>query len=166
MRAAPFLLLLCACAQEGPPPVAPVELSVPPLAQSAAMATTRCTARLSSREIKTARGCQLDERLTRGPGQLQFPCKGDGVVVAVFGEHQFEGAVEGGNVLLALKTELEWEDKCQWETQQELRGKLQVQEGRVRRSTLSWSYSEKAVRPGPDGTCYGACVAEADVVVE
>ncbi|MBS2017203.1 MAG: hypothetical protein JST00_30250 [Deltaproteobacteria bacterium] len=171
------LALAAACNPEGPPPAAPVELSVPPLASAAAAATSggaassrtdasRCSARLVADTIQTPSGCELDERLTKGPGQLLFPCRGDGTVEAVFDEHRFEGAVQGGVVVLHLRTELEWHDKCLWETKQELRGPLQTDGAHAQPGVLIWTYSERSIKVGPRGSCDTACRARAEVSVE
>ena len=130
-----------------PPPAAP---------------TGQCTARLRAAPIDTGDGCTLDERISGGNGTLLYPCSGDGVVEAVFGEHRFVGKVEHGVLLLALSTELDWDDHCHWETQQGIRGTW-GREGSKQQPKLVWSYTESPVR----GTrCFGACTATAIIAVD
>ena len=170
--------VVVACNPEGPPPVAPVELSVPPMSSlpdgggisikggpAPGGGDARCTARLAPEPIQTPSGCELDERLTKGAGQLLFPCRGDGPIEAVFDEHRFEGTMQGGHVVMNLRTELEWHDKCLWETRQELRGALEVRGGKASGS-LTWSYSERFLKVGPRGSCDTPYRATADIEVE
>ncbi len=171
MRLVPYLLvsLAVACTPELPPPAAPVDLAIPPLGSASApreappSRPTSCTARLSAEAIQTAEGCQLDERISRGAGELSFPCNGDGAIEAVFGEHRFEGRLTNGLVNLAPTPEPDWQDNCRWETQQDLRGKMKVEGGSAQTTKLYWTYSEKPIR---GERCYSACVARAAVVVE
>lgn len=172
------LLATFACTREGPPPVAPVELAIAPIADAgiepkgvamppsalpSADPSHLCFARLDPEPIQTQNGCQLDERISAGPGRLAFNCSGDGPLEAVFGDHRFEGTVTRGNAVLTLTTEIDWQDGCHWETKQGLRGTLKVENGSIKQSKLVWSYSEKPVR----GTsCYGSCTARAEIAVE
>jgi hypothetical protein len=111
-------------------------------------------------KIRTPSNCQLDERLTRGPGTLTFPCSGeDGEAEGVFGEHHFVGTIASGTLSLDLTTELDWDDGCHWETRQGIRGDFR--EGK--RSKLSWTYSE---RPVAGTKCAGSCKAQADIEIE
>ena len=160
-----------ACGREGAPPLAPVEVAVSDLdggASQIAIALTpppaardRCTARLMAETIKTGAGCTLDERLSKGSGLLLYPCSGNGVVEAVFGEHRFEGTMNDGALQLNLTTEIDWEDGCHWQTKQRIRGALARDEGKS--AKLAWTYTEAPVT----GTgCYGSCKASTDIAVE
>jgi hypothetical protein len=169
---------LAACVREGAPVVAPVDISVEssdagpaaPLVIAPPVPATRdhCTARLRPGTIQTNPSCTLDERLSRGNGMLLYPCSGDGSVEAVFAEHRFVGKLTGTSLVLALTTELDWEDGCHWETKQGLRGELHRDEGGSKRSKLAWTYSERPVS-GPNGStlgCYGTCRATADIEID
>lgn len=176
MRAAPLLVMLstcvrcAACAPRGSQAVPPVEVTIAPVSAPAPLsiaasspkhdASDRCSARLRPAKIKTAANCQLDERLTRGPGVLVFPCAGaDGDAEAIFGEHHFVGNVSGGVLILDLSTELDWDDGCHWQTRQGIRGGLPPGS----RTKLSWTYTE---RPVAGVQCAGSCTAQADIDVE
>ena len=163
-------LPIAACNREGAPPVAPVEstsdtsdagppaalfISAPP-----PVGRDRCTARISAGVIKTGANCTLDERISKGNGTLLYPCSGEGPVEAVFAEHRFEGRLSEGSITLALTTELDWEDGCHWETKQTMRGDWKRD---AKKQKLSWSYSE---RPVTGSSCFGQCVARADVEVD
>jgi hypothetical protein len=158
-----------ACMRQGPAVVAPVEVTADgtdagatPLFVTAPPppGRDRCTARLRASTIKTKEGCTLDERLSHGNGTLLYPCTGDGPVEAVFGEHRFVGRITEGNVVLALTTELDWEDGCHWETKQAIRGEWKRE---AKHPKLSWSYSEAPVT----GTgCLGSCRATADIDID
>lgn len=175
MRAAhPALLLFfvgtgsAACVREGATVVAPVDVTIEttdggalvPLVVTAPppLARDRCSARLHAQSIKTKEGCTLDERISHGVGILFYPCSGDGPVEAVFGEHRFQGRLTETTVVLALTTELDWEDGCHWETKQAIRGELKRERGM--HPKFVWSYSEAPV----SGTsCFGSCRATADI---
>ncbi len=173
MRAA--LALMCvalacavgACVREGAPPIAPVEVSVGDVDAGVAQIPIapiprvgRCVARLSPSPIQTATGCTLDERISTESGVLTYPCSGTGPAEAVFGEHRFEGSMKSGTLALDLTTEIDWEDKCHWETKQHINGALQ---GRGSTKPLAWTYSEA---PVTGENCYGSCKATADITVE
>ncbi|MDB4938076.1 MAG: hypothetical protein JWP87_5048 [Labilithrix sp.] len=162
-----------ACVREGAPVVAPVEVTAEtadggavPLYVTAPPPVTRdrCTARLRPSPIKTREGCTLDERLSHGNGTLLYPCAGDGPVEAVFAEHRFQGRITGTAVVLALTTELDWDDGCHWETKQGIRGDWKRDGTDAgKHPKLAWSYSEAPV----SGTgCFGACTAKADIDVD
>ncbi len=171
--------LATACAREGAPVLAPVEVTIEngdggamPLVisgpSSPAIDREHCTAVLRSATIKTNPGCTLDERISHGNGTLHYPCNGDGPVEAVFGEHHFLGNITETSVALTLGTELDWEDGCHWETKQAILGSNWKREGNApttakrRLPHLIWSYSEAPVT----GTnCYGSCTATADIEV-
>ena len=158
-----------ACLREGAPPIAPVDVSVADVGDGGAAALSasnapgaskdRCTAKLAAKPIDTGAGCTLDERISKGPGMLQFPCAGTGPAVAVFGamnEHRFEGAMNDGKITVDLTTELDWEDGCHWKTQQHIRGELHA-------GNLAWTYTEA---PISGSGCYGSCKASAEIEVE
>jgi hypothetical protein len=157
-----------ACVREGAPPVAPVDVAVAELGDAglaarlpvtSAPANGRCTARLKPQPIVTGAGCTLDERLSKGPGFLTYPCSGNGNVEAVFAEHHFEGTMSDGTLSLDLTTEIDWEDGCHWETKQAIVGELR---GEGRNGKLAWSYTEGPV----SGTsCFGSCEAKAEIDV-
>ena len=167
-----------ACAREGAPVVAPVDVTIEngdggpamPLViggpSAPAIDHDRCTTALRAATIKTNPGCTLDERISHGIGTLHYPCAGDGPVEAVFGEHHFLGNITEGSVALSLGTELDWEDGCHWETKQVILGSWKrdanVPNAKKRAPHFLWSYSEAPV----SGTsCYGACTATADIEV-
>jgi len=184
--------LAAACAREGAPVLAPVEVTIDngdggpamPLVvggpSAPAIDRDRCTAVLRAATIKTNPGCTLDERISHGSGTLHYPCAGDGPIEAVFGEHHFLGNVTESSVALSLGTELDWEDGCHWETKQVILGNWKRDGSTANGSTanagsaptspnikkraphLAWSYSEAPVT----GTgCYGSCTATADIEV-
>lgn len=163
-----------ACAREGAPPIAPVEVAIAelgdagatqiPIASTPPSARDRCTARLTAEPINTGDGCTLDERLSKGSGLLVYPCSGTGVVEAVFGEHRFEGSMNNGSMILNLTTEIDWEDGCHWQTKQRIRGDVH---GEGKKAKLAWTYSEGPVSGPASGTsCYGACKASADIGID
>jgi len=171
-----FAVLGAAACHDSPPPVAPVEIAGGdgglPVATSGALAAgdlptgNRCRTRLLPDEIQTGSGCELDERVSHGPGILTYPCSGDGTVDAVFGEHRFEGNLTAGSLSLDLVTELDWQDGCHWQTKQNIRGRLDLDEARASKNKLNWTYSEKPMSPSGSGNCYASCRARADIVVE
>ncbi len=153
------------------PPVAPIDIVVRDLeggaelavedASSEAPPAARCSARLLASTIRTNSGCVLDERISASTGELSFPCRGDGPADAVFDDHRFEGLVTDGKLSLALRTELDWEDGCRWETRQSMGGDLERGEEKISGS-LSWTYAESTV----SGTgCGVPCRATARVRV-
>jgi len=182
--------LAAACAREGAPVLAPVEVTIDngdggpamPLVIGAPSSPTidhdRCSAVLRAATIKTNPGCTLDERISHGSGTLHYPCAGDGPVEAVFGEHHFLGNVAESSVALSLGTELDWEDGCHWETKQIIVGTWKrdgstanagsapiaptAPTAKKRTPHFAWSYSEGPV----SGTsCYASCTATADIEV-
>jgi hypothetical protein len=44
------------------------------------------------RQTETRRGCAIDERVTRAPGVLRYPCAG-GPATGDFGASRFSGSV-------------------------------------------------------------------------
>lgn len=177
MRAAHFsivtvaTLAVVACVREGAPVVAPLDIETGDAGATAAYVIVaapagsqreQCTARLRASGITTGAGCTLDERISHGNGALIYPCTGDGPVEALFAEHRFAGKVEGGELVLVLTTELDWDDGCHWETQQAIRGKWRRQPGKAN-PKLVWSYTESPVR----GTsCFGSCKANSEIEVD
>lgn len=156
-----------ACAREGAPPLAPVEVrvgdvdaGVTPLPTAPPSDRERCASRLSPSPIQTATGCTLDERISKEQGVLLYPCSGNGPAAATFGEHRFEGIMEEGSMILALTTEIDWEDNCHWQTKQHIKGTLP---GRGNGKPLAWTYSEA---PVTGDNCYGSCKATADILIE
>lgn len=157
-----------ACVREGAPVVAPLEIDTGDAGPTAALVIVpapvpvqreQCTARLRAAPISTGAGCTLDERISHGNGALVYPCTGDGPVEAVFGEHRFVGKMTDTDLVLALTTELDWDDGCHWETQQGIRGKLR----RQGKPKLLWSYTESPVR---GSSCFGSCKATAEIEVD
>jgi hypothetical protein len=173
------LVATASCMREGAPPVAPVESTSDSLDGGAAVPLVitapppssqrgeRCTALLKPSTIKTGSGCTLDEQISHSNGTLLYPCSGDGTVEAVFGEHRFQGNITGSSLLLALTTELDWQDNCHWQTKQTIRGEWR-REGK--HPKLSWSYAEAPLTgPGQSSStagCYGSCKATADIAVD
>lgn len=161
-------VLAPACLREGQPVVAPVELvDIGDAGPSPALAVIvpsaprgGCSARLRASPIATKDGCTLDERISKGDGILHFPCSGTGELEAVFGEHRFRGTVAGDELHLVLKTELDWDDGCHWETEQAIRGSWRPDGGAAK---LVWTYKEHPVR----GTsCFGSCTARAVIELD
>ena len=164
-------LLACtavvACVRAAPV-VAPVDVTVGTSESSSAKTLgatkDRCTARLVTGEVDTNKSCFLDENVTKTEGVVNFPCRGDGQVDAVFGPHHFEGEVRNGKLSVSLSTELDWDDdRCHWQSRQTIRGELRAQE-------LAWAYVDQPTR-GPDGTaninpCGTPCVARATIQVD
>ena len=121
-----------------------------------ALATGQCLVRLTVGELFKGSTCYVDEKVTKRPGTLRFPCQGDGPATARFGSYLFRGEMRGGEVDLVLRTEFPWDDGCRWTSEQHLRGKPST--GR-----MGFSYAE---RPKPDQNgCMPACSAEATVTV-
>jgi hypothetical protein len=152
-----------ACARTSPV-YAPVEVNVaaaPPPPAGRRVGSNgdekRCTARLVALDIETGEGCFLDERISKGDGILTYPCAGDGVVEATFGEHRFDGDVVKGAVALSLTTELDWdEDHCRWQSQQEIRGEIGKHE-------LAWRYVDRPIR---GEHCNMPCSARAIIEID
>ncbi len=161
-----LLLALVACMREGSPPVVPLEIAVTELpdggkgasfASSASPASQHeCKVHLRASPLTTASGCTIDEQISKGDGVLTYPCSGDGKAAATFGEHHFEGEIRQGVLKLALTLDVDWQDGCQWETHQAIRGAWK--EGRP--DALTWTYIEE-VKQGTG--CYGACKAQAEI---
>jgi hypothetical protein len=114
-----------------------------------------CEKHLTVARTEGAEGCFIDERVTQAPGVLRYPCEGNGWVKAVFGQALFLGRLDGGQVDLVLNTEFDFSDRCEWTTDQHLRGALSS-------PALDYSYSE-APKPGQQG-CANPCRATARAV--
>ncbi len=153
-----------ACSSRAPRVAAPVEISIPPMGGAAASSTTGasvtqrepCHAVLQAEEIDTAgKQCVLDEQVSQSTGVLDYPCNGDGPATATFAEHKFEGTLSQGRLELTLRTEVDWDDGCHWETRQSVVGERPLEE-------LTWGYNE---RPLSGTACLGACQASATIRV-
>ena len=150
---------------------APVELAIAPIGSlpEAGIATNgkqsdggRCSLRLVAGRIeKSSPGCYLDELVSKQAGLLHYPCTGDGPAEADFGEHRYAGRVVGGEVELALSTELDWEDGCRWGTDAVISGTL-LKNGETVARSLSWRYRDRVIT-GTD--CSGVCTARTNIQV-
>ena len=109
-----------------------------------------CTRRVEVRQTDGAAGCWIDERVTRAPGLLRYPCAGDGPATVAFGADVFTGRVRGGVVAVALRTRFPFRDGCTWSSTQTLQGRIDA-------GVLSYRYQE-APLPG-QRNCLGACAA-------
>ena len=116
-----------------------------------------CTKRLVVARTEGAAGCFIDERVTRVPGALRYPCTGNGWAKASFGNALFLGRIESGQVDLVLNTEFDFSDGCVWTTDQRLRGAISD-------DALAYTYSERP-RPGQRG-CSSSCRAHARARLE
>ena len=115
-----------------------------------------CRATLVVVQTQGAEGCWIDERVTRQPGVLTYPCSG-GPAVARFGQTAFTGSVGvQGAVTLSVRTRFHFGDGCDWGTVQNIEGVLSS-------GQLRYTYVE-APLPGQQG-CAGACRAAATVTV-
>lgn len=136
------------------PPPPPTEYAPPPPVSPAPAET--CAATLIVRQTRAAAGCAIDERVTRAPGVLQFPCAG-GAAAVTFGDSQFTGTVQGGMVDLSLRTRFHFSDGCDWESAQRIAGELAS-------GQLTFTYIE-APLPG-QSRCANACQAYGAVQVQ
>lgn len=121
----------------------------PPVVAPGPPAEGTCTALLIVRRTRGAAGCVIDERVTRAPGLLQYPC-GGGPATASFGDSHFTGTVINGAVNLALSTRFHFTDGCDWESAQTIQGDLAG-------GAMAYSYVE-APLPG-QSRCANACRA-------
>lgn len=118
-------------------------------------AGTACTLRLQVRQTRGAEGCFIDERVTRAPGELRYPC-GDGEASAIFGPSVFAGRVTNGVAALRLSTGFHFSDGCDWRTDQRIDGPISA-------ATFTYQYRESPA-PGQRG-CARPCAAEATVFI-
>lgn len=140
-----------------PPPPPPDFEAPPPVVQPGPpQPTGLCTAILVVRQTETRRGCAIDERVTRAPGVLRYPCAG-GPASADFGASRFTGSVQAGVVDLRLRTAFRFTDQCDWESVQAISGNLGNGE-------LTFVYSESPM-PG-QARCAAACLAHGSVTVQ
>lgn len=162
-----FTFLGTSC-QKPSPPIAPVDVVLTPvdagtfvIAADASGAShdpaRRCTMEIVAETIRTNPQCSLDERISAGPGELVYPCVGDGPAEISFAEHRFEGNVSQGALSLQLRTEVDWGDGCLWESNQSIMGPLVTDASKL---SLYWTYMESPV----SGTnCATACRASARI---
>lgn len=115
-----------------------------------------CTAQLVVSNIQRRAGCTIDERVSRQPGVLTYPCVG-GPAEARFGETRFAGEVRGGNVTVEIETRFPFSDGCQWSSKQRIVGALGTR-------ALAYEYLE-APLDGQHG-CAPACSASGAVQVQ
>lgn len=151
---------------------APVDLAIAPIASLPEAGITvgdepnnsgRCMLRLIAARIEmSSPGCYLDERISKGPGVLDYPCGGNGTVEADFGPQRYKGSMRDGAVELELSTELDWDDGCRWGTHAVISGPLTSRNGEVTTKSLSWRYRDRVI----NGTgCSGACTARTTLQV-
>jgi hypothetical protein len=154
---------IAACAgARGAPLQAPIDLVIAPLpatdagtANGSQMPGT-CSVQLVAAKIqKSSPTCYLDERISRAPGALYYPCNGDGPAEAQFGDHRYVGRLTGGDVELTLSTELDWEDGCQWGTTAVISGTL-VSKAEPATKQLFWRYHDRILA---GSNCSGVCTA-------
>ena len=139
-----------------PPPPQEFEAPPPVVQPGPPQPTGLCTAILVVRQTEARRGCAIDERVTRAPGVLRYPCAG-GPASADFGASRFTGTVQAGLVDLRLRTAFHFTDQCDWESAQAISGNLGNGE-------LTFVYSES---PMPGQTrCAAACLAHGSVTVQ
>lgn len=116
--------------------------------------SSECGAMLVVYDVQVRSGCRIDERVTRAPGRLSYPC-GGGPAQAWFADSQFVGTVDAaGNVMVEIQTGFPFSDGCQWTTKQQIMGNLGA-------GALRYEYREEPDR-GQRG-CAAACVATATV---
>lgn len=160
---------IVACAHQKPTHAPPVDLTIAPIASrlpDTAMneegRVKRCELRLRVWHIeKSSPSCHLDGHIDDGPGILRYPCGGNGLAEAEFGEDRYVGRMTDGELELEFQTELDWEDGCRWGTTAVIGGRV-VADGEPAVRTLKWRYADR-VLSGND--CSGACTANASVVV-
>jgi len=166
LRRGSLALLLVACTRTSTPPSAPVDVTVADVPDAGMIvssgpppkATTgTCVAALSAGKIDTKASCQLDEKISEGPGRLEYPCDGEGHVHATFGDQELDGSMTHGEIAMKLVTTPDWHDGCDWESHQTVTGSIS-------RGKLSWYLQEKVVRD--TGQCYGACTARAAIEIQ
>jgi hypothetical protein len=115
-----------------------------------------CTATLVASAVTATPGCWVDEKVGNQTTTLTYTC-GGGPAVAPFSV-DFVGTVAAdGRVELAATTNFHWDDGCQWQSDQRIRGSLSA-------GTLTYAYKEK---PTSGTRCAPAhCVASAKVAVQ
>ena len=106
--------------------------------------------------IRKSSSCFVDDAIKSNVGTLLFPCGGGGAT-ATFGNKQFWGRVEDGEVHLCTRTAFTFSDGCRWQSAQEMRGPLSGE-------ALNFSYVERP-KEGESG-CASACTASAKVRTE
>ena len=116
-----------------------------------------CSATLTVQPPRLRGGCVIDERVTRAPGILTFPCGADGAATADFGSSRFLGNVHANIVDLTLITQFDFTDHCHWQSMQRIQG--QLSSGR-----LSYSYQEAPI-PGQQ-RCAPPCSTSTLVLVQ
>ena len=138
--------------QVGAQPIETVEVQARPVQQG-----SECGAMLVVYDVQVRATCQIDERVTRAPGRLTYPC-GGGPAVAWFADSAFAGTVDAaGNVAIEIQTGFDFSDGCRWTTKQQIQGNLG-------QGALRYSYREEP-NEGQRG-CANACLASATVRVE
>ncbi|MBX3215174.1 MAG: hypothetical protein KF850_24270 [Labilithrix sp.] len=151
---------------------APVDLAIAPIASLPEAGIVigdepndsgRCSLRLIAARIEmSSPGCYLDERISKGPGLLYYPCGGDGAVEADFGPQRYKGSIRNGELELELSTELDWDDGCRWGTNAVISGPLTTKHGEPTTKSLSWRYRDRVLV----GTgCSGVCTARTTLQV-
>lgn len=115
---------------------------------------SQCGGTLVVYDVQVRAGCSIDERVTRAPGRLSYPC-GGGPAEAWFADSRFAGVVDAsGNVMLEIQTGFDFSDGCHWTTKQQISGNLS-------QGALGYEYREEPDR-GQRG-CAAACLATATV---
>lgn len=144
------------------PPIAssvrPFPSAVPSASASALalnpVGAQRCNATLTVGTFRpSSPTCSFNEKVSRGPGKLEFPCDG-GTAAATFGTQTFRGTVSSTTVLLT-QSELFNFRGCSVQSTQRITGARSS-------STASYSYSERII----GGSCTGVSTCTATATVE
>src|SRR5260221_5174068 len=143
--AARAVVIVASCINRGASrPAAPVDVNVTDVGDGGVVVLTgskrpphaRCTARLNlNGEIEKGPTCNVDTKITDGPGTLAYPCGGEGAAEATFGEERITGTIKAGYLRLEIKTNPDWHDGCGWESRQ-------LFEGHLNDRRLAWKYEE------------------------
>jgi hypothetical protein len=113
----------------------------------------RCTSTLSVGTFRRSSAtCSFNEKVSHGPGTLEFPCEG-GAAVASFGSQIFHGTVTSTSVVLSESEPFDFRG-CSVESTQRIAGARSA-------NTASYTYSERVL----GGACSGVktCSASARV---
>lgn len=114
----------------------------------------KCTATLSVGAFrKSSPTCSFNEKVSQGPGRLEFPCDG-GSATATFGTQTFRGSVTATTVSLTQTEPFDFHG-CSVVSTQRIFGSRSS-------NTASYSYSERTV----GGSCSGVSTCTATATVD
>lgn len=117
-------------------------------------AAGRCSGTLSVGKFRpSSPTCSFNEKVSAGPGTLEFPCDG-GVATANFGGQTFRGTVTAGAISLSQSEPFDFRGCSVVSTQRVF--------GARASSTATYSYSERVV----GGSCVGVSTCTASATVE